>query len=222
MKRKLLVPLAILVSLLAVTMAAVPASAQGHRIFDTKIFWGNICHNTDNQCMNLLNGGTYMGNIIQFWGHTKFAEPHSDFNVWEVAQVNCATGYPFGGSVSTAQCSSWGYDGRPVVKIAYAPGGSGSGWCLYTGGYTAQGDYPIELQQCQPSNNFQLVQAQLFIWTGSNFLVSAFGTGLQFNGGNNTRVWAGSCDFNSGSDADGQDVCSTQTHGYAWNFLSPP
>jgi hypothetical protein len=219
MKRIALFVLAPVLTSLALVMSFVsPASA------DVLNFWGNICWSATTQCMNQAGG--IKGNFVQFWAHTKQGEPNNDWNVWRpdpatISWVSCSTGYPFGGKVSTATCNSWGINGDPVEKFAWAPRRTGSGYCIYSGNYDGSDDYNEYTSACSPTNS--TAQPYLFVLTRYGFLMSVYATVFQqLQGGNNKRVYLGTCDFAGNSDANGESVCLTYNNGVGWGHANPP
>jgi hypothetical protein len=218
MKRKviaLFVPLAAI--LLVLGYAVAPASA------DTVAFWGNVCDG-DSQCINQTAGEK--GGLLQFWGHTTQGEPNNDWNLWTVQgypTVNCSDGYPFGGTlyISSSECESWGINGDPVYKIAWAPKGKGSGYCMYAGAYQGGNNGELDTYSCSPTGSTE--NAFLYVWAFGGFLISAYGTAYNFLlDGSQQIAYVGTCAYDNNSDADGNDVCLTQTNPLQFHMLSPP
>jgi hypothetical protein len=211
----------ILVPIMAAMVVLVGTVAPAYA--DSLYRWGTICHNTTNQCMNQTAG--QKGSGVQFWAHTKLGNANNEWNFWQVAgtpSVNCASGYPWGGTlyVPESLCNSWGYNGNPVLKIAWAPSGTGSGYCIWAGDYDGSDDSPIGTSQCSPSGS--PYNTYLYVLTNSGFLVSAYATTFNFlSGGIRKRAYLGTCDYVSNSDGNGEPVCLTYNHGIGWKFLDP-
>lgn len=221
MRRKifrLLTPVAVVLAVVFSQLA--PAYAA-----DDRVFWGNLCDN-DNQCMNDTQGGKPAA--IQFWGHTTYGEPNNDWNVWQVpgyTTVNCEDGYPFGQLyVTPADCESMGLNGDSVYKIAFAPHGTGSGYCLYSGDFLYQivnGETSsvLDTTTCSPSGSTN--NGFLFVQVGP-YLMSVLATIYAYQEENavNRPVWVTTCPGDN--NADGENVCLSIDTPTPWYFDPTP
>jgi hypothetical protein len=106
------------------------------------------------------------------------------------------------------------------VKIAFAPNRQGSGYCIDAGGYDRSDASPIATYQCTASGSID--STQLYVRTKYGFFISAYATADQFEGGNQQRVYLGTCSYQNNSDANGKNVCLTYNNGIAWSLLPPP
>lgn len=191
------------------------ASAQPANTLD---FWGNVCHGSS--CLNDTLGNQNVGNVIQFWHYGGGGEPNNDWNVWGVGTVDCgADQFPFytTNSAVLSLCSQF-YSGDPVLKFAFAPGGStdGSGLCVSF----VSGTPLAELEPCAPAFGTTLDDAyQYFIYNPNGYLVNVGMTGASYSlPSNHQTFWLGYC---TGT-ADGNDVCVSPVNREQWDLVTPP
>jgi hypothetical protein len=171
------------------------------------------------QCINQTNGDK--GQFIQFWAHTTQGEPNNDWNIWQVSghhTVDCAAGFPFS-AVPSSVCNSWGYNGLNVWKIAWAPNRVGSGYCIWAGGYDDSDYFSVDTTVCSPDHS--TVETYLFVEVEHGYLVSADATNYQFLGGNDRRVYLGTCQYASNRTSDGSPICLTYSNPVGWYVTSP-
>lgn len=200
---------------LALALMTGAASAQPANTLD---FWGNVCHSSS--CLNDTLGFENFGNPIQFWHYGGAGEPNNDWNVWGVGTVDCGDNqFPFytTNSAVLSLCSEF-YSGDPVLKFAFAPGGSGngSGLCI-----SFVPDTPLaKLQTCAKAFGAQLQDTfQYFIYNPNDYLVNVGATLESFSGPTTHQTfWLGYCT----STADGNPTCISPSNRLQWNLVTPP
>ena len=205
-------------ALVAVTAAAsvvIFASTQAQAA-DDLFRQGDICSVVTGQCINQTNGDA--GQFVQFWADDSQGAVNNTWNTWLVAGnnvVNCNTGFPFY-SVPASTCNAWGMNGALVVKLAWAPNDEGSGYCIYAGDYDGSDYHSVLTSECSPDHSTDT--AYLYAVSKLGFVVSAYATNYQFVGGNDRRVYLGTCSYADNSESSGSPICLTYSNGIAWSW----
>lgn len=218
MKRRMLLAGAAIATALATVLATAGISWAGSNPSNFLYFYGNICNG--NQCVNDVDGATGGGNTLQFWHWGGNGEPNNDWNVWYQGAVQCGSGqFPFntGNGALLAACNTF-YKGDPVFKIAFAPNQHGSGMCISANELlTTQQDALAVIEPCVPNPTSD--QSQWFIWNGTQYLISVYGTSNSYSVQVNETFYLGSCNGNTSS---GTEICITTDHRKQFDLVSVP
>lgn len=202
--KRALTCIAAALSLLAAVLTPTPAwASQNNELY----FFGNLCNGQ--QCLNDTLGGKYQGSPVQWWSWGSVGEPNNDWNVWDAGTVECtANSFPFysrSEPLLTTCLAHW--KGLVVFKIAFAPGGKGSGYCIDPSATEAhfRASNPAELAPCEPAYSQGL--EQYFIYATDIRLVSVFATAVSYALTDDHTYWLGTCP--NGNTQNAERVCVT-------------
>ena len=208
----------VLAVLSVAALSITPAQAQQ----DNQLYYfGNLCDGL--QCLNNTLGNAAADNPVQWWNYSLFGEPDNDWNVWDAGHVECtANSFPFYSKdvALLTDCLNY-WNGDFVFKIAFAPNGVGSGFCIDASSALAPPDSAdfVDIDGCQPAYSQYL--EQYFIYSSSDWLVSVFATYLSYAAyGHDNTYWLGTC--KSGGTQNTERVCVTDLEPVAFTFRPKP